>query len=202
MQSVRKALYVRCLVVVVALLGLTSCTTPFSKYSQYMFAGHRYWDVRDYQPARTSYVSAYETQKEVEALAWAATTSYWLNDLASAERYIQEAETMPGLKASVCWFRVKGYKALVLLRQEKKAEGFAVLKEYVYSYGHTYTSTNLPLIDLMVRKGEADIPRLQALLEEDIYRYEDEMGLFTSTAVGYWGRNPGATGGNDGGLSQ
>jgi hypothetical protein len=32
----------------------------------------------------------------------------------------------------------------------------------------------------MVRKGEADIPRLQAMLEEDIYAYEEEMGLFVS----------------------
>jgi hypothetical protein len=199
MQSVRKAVFAGC---VTAILVLTSCTTPFSTYSRYMFEGRRYWEVKEYGPARKSFVSAYEAQKEVTALSWAATTSYWLNDLASAERYIQEAEMMPTLKTSVSWFRVKGYKALILFKQGKKAEGFDVLKEYVYAYGYTYPSTNLPLIDLMVRKGEADLPRLQAMLEEDVYAYEEEMGLFTSAGVGYYNRNYGAAGGNGGSPSQ
>ena len=204
MQSVRKAVFAGCVVVVFGLLVLpvlTSCTTPFSAYSRYMFEGRKYWDVKEYEPARKSFVSAYQAQKEVAALAWAATTSYWLNDLASAERYIQEAETMPTLKTSVSWFRVTGYKALILLKQGKKAEGFDVLKQYIYAYSYTYPSTNLPLIDLMVRKGEADIPRLQAMLEEDIYAYEEEMGLFISSGVGYYNRNYGAAGGGGGSIS-
>jgi hypothetical protein len=107
-----------------------------------MFEGRKYWEVKEYEPARTSFVRAYEAQKEVAALAWAATTSYWLNDLASAERYIQEAESMPMTRTSISWFRVTGYKALILLRQGKKAEGFAFSRS---TFTHTDTPTRLPI---------------------------------------------------------
>lgn len=200
MQSMRKTIYTGSLALVglLAMTLLSSCSanTAFSSYSRYMFEGHKYWKVREYEPARRAFLSAYEAKKEVTALSWAATVSYQLGDLAGAERYIREAEIMPMLKASVSWFRVMGYKALILFKQEKKAEGFALLKEYLYAYGRTYPSTNQPLIELMVRKGEVDLARLQAMLEEDIYAYEEEMGLFTSAAVGYYDRNSGAATGN------
>ena len=89
-----------------------------------------------------------------------------------------------------------GYKALVLLKQGKKDEDLQTRKEYAYAYGHTYMSSNLPWIDLAIRKADADIPKLQAMLEEDIYAYEGAIGEFESTRTGYYDRNPGAGGGS------
>jgi tetratricopeptide (TPR) repeat protein len=204
MQSVRKALYAGCVMAlrrqalyagcVMAVVFLTSCSTPYSIYSRNVFEGKRLYQFKEYAQARQAFLSAYETEKNVTALAWAATTSYWLNDLTSAETYIRQAE--PKARKSVSYFRVTGYKALILLKQGKKDEGLQTLKEYVYAYGHTYISSNLPWIDLMIKTGDVDIPKLQAMLEEDIYAYEEAIGEFESTGTGYYDRNPGAGGGN------
>jgi len=209
MQSVRKALYAGCVIAlrrqalyagcVVAVVFLASCSTPYSMYSRNVFEGKRLYQYKEYAQARQAFLSAYEAEKNVTALAWAATTSYWLNDLASAETYIREAE--PKAQKSVSYFRVTGYKALVLLRQGKKDEGLQVLKEYVYAYGRSFPSSNLPWIDLMIKKGDVDIVKLQAVLEEDIYAYEEAIGEFESTRTGYYDRNSGAGSGGGGSVS-
>jgi hypothetical protein len=195
MQSVRQALFAGC---VVAIAFLTSCSTPYSIYSRNLFDGKRVFQFKEYAQVRQAFLSAYEAEKNVTALAWAATTSYWLNDLTSAETYIRQAE--PKAKASLSYFRVMGYKSLVLLRQGKKDEGLQTLKEYVYAYGHTYISSNLSRIDLMIKKGDADMPKLEAMLEEDIYAYEEAVGEFESTRTGYYDRNAGAGGGVGGSV--
>ena len=195
MQGVRQALYAGC---VVAIVFLTSCSTPYSIYSRNYFEGKQLYQYKEYAQARQAFLSAYQAEKNVTALAWAATTSYRLNDLASAETYIREAE--PRAKKSVSYFRVTGYKALVLLKQGKKAEGMQTLQEYVSAYSRTYPSANLSWIELMSKKGDVDMPRLETMLEEDIYAYEEAIGEFESTRTGYWDRNGGAGGGGTGGV--
>ncbi len=195
MQGVRKALYAGC---VAAIVALASCSTPHSMYSRNYFEGKQLYQVKEYAQARQAFLSAYQTEKNVTALAWAITTSYRLNDLAGAETYIQEAE--PKAKKSVSYFRVTGYKALVLLKQGKKAEGMQTLQEYASAFSRTYPSVNLPWIELMIKKGDADIPKLETMLEEDIYGYEEAIGEFDSTKTGFYDRNPGAGGGGTGGT--
>jgi hypothetical protein len=195
MQSVRKALYAGC---VIATLFISACSTPYAVYSRNVFEGKKFYQYKEYSQARQAFLAAYEAEKNVTALAWAATTSYWLNDLASAETYIREAE--PKARKSVSYFRVIGYKSLVLLKQGKKDEGLVTLKEYVDAYGRTYPSNNLPWIDLMVKRGDVDMPKLQAVLEEDIYAYEEAIGEFESTRTGYYDRNSGASGGGGGSV--
>ena len=82
MQSVRKALYAGC---VVTIVFLTSYSTQHSTYSRNVFEGKTFFQFKEYAQARQAFLSAYEAEKNVTALAWAATTSYWLNDLTSAE---------------------------------------------------------------------------------------------------------------------
>jgi tetratricopeptide (TPR) repeat protein len=195
MQGVRQALYAGC---VVAIAFLTSCSTPYSIYSRNYFEGKQLYQYKEYAQARQAFLAAYQAEKNVTALAWAATTSYRLNDLAGAENYIREAE--PKAKKSVSYFRVIGYKALVLLKQGKKDEGMQTLREYVSAFSRTYPSSNLPWIELMIKKGDVDLPRLEAMLEEDIYGYEEAIGDLESTKTGFYDRNSGAGGGGTGGV--
>jgi tetratricopeptide (TPR) repeat protein len=188
----RQALYAGC---VTAILFLTSCATSSTVYSRYMFEGKKEWQAKDYAQAKADFLKAYEVDKRVAPLAWAATTSYWLNDLASAERYLQEAEANREFKKGFSYFRIMGYRALVLLRQGKKSEGLAVLKTYVDAYDHTFPSSNTARIAFMVRKGEVDLPRLEVMVEDDVWEYEQGVEQFESGRTGYYDRNSGAIAG-------
>lgn len=192
MQSMWKAVYAGC---VVTILFLSSCATSNTVYSRYMFEGKRDWQARDYVQAKADFLKAYEAEKHVAPLAWAATASYWLNDLPSAERYLREAEADPGFKEGFSYLRVTAYKALVLLKQGNKSEGLAVLKTYVDAYGHTYPSSNLARIEFMITKGDVNLPRLEVMLEDDIWEYEQAVEQFESGRTGYFDKTSTSGGG-------
>jgi|SRR5208337_3830535 len=194
MQSMRQALYAGC---VTAVLFLTSCATYNTNmaYSRYMFEGKKNWQAKDYAQAKADFLKAYEAEKRVAPLTWAATTSYWLNDIASAEGYLREAEGDPGFKKGFSYFRVMGYNALVLLKQGNKSEGLAVLKTYVDAYGHSFPSSNLARIDFMVKKGDVNLPRLEVMLEDDVWEYEQAAEQFENGRTGYFDKASTAGGG-------
>ena len=196
MQSVRQALYAGCVIVV---LFLASCASSDINraYSRYMFEGKQDWLAKDYAQAKADFLKAYEADRRVAPLAWAATTSYWLNDLPAAEQYLREAEANPEFGKGFSYFRVLGYKALVLLKQGKKSEGMAALKAYVDAYGRTFPSSNTGRIEFMVRKGEVDLPRLEVMMENDIWEYEQGIEQFESGRTGYFDRNSGGIGGGN-----
>lgn len=198
MQSMRQALYAGC---VIAILFLTSCASSNSNmaYSRYMFEGKKNWQAKDYTQAKADFLKAYDAEKRVAPLAWAATTSYWLNDLGSAERYLREAESDQEFKKGFSYFRVLGYEALVLTKQGNKSEGLAVLKTYVDAYGHTFPSSNLARIEFMVKKGDVDLPRLEIMLEDDVWEYEQAAEQFESGRTGYFDK--GSNGGGGGGAT-
>jgi hypothetical protein len=198
MQSVRQALYAGC---VIAILFLTSCASSNSNmaYSRYMFDGKKEWQAKDYTQAKADFLKAYEAEKRVAPLAWAATTSYWLNDLGSAERYLREAEADREYKKGFSYFRVMGYKSLVLIKQGNKSEGLAVLKTYVDGYGRTFPSSNTARIEFMVKKGDVDLPRLELMLEDDIWEHEQAAEQFENGRTGYFDK--GSNGGGGGGTT-
>jgi hypothetical protein len=197
MQSMRKALYAGC--VTVAILFLTSCATPHASFSRHMFDGKKEWQGKDYTQARADFLKAYEAEKHVAPLAWAATTSYWLNDLASTERYLREAEADPGFKKGLSYFRVMGYKALALFKKGNKTEGLVVLKTYADAYGRTFPSSNLARIDFMVKKGDVDLPKLEVMVEDDIWEYEQAAEQFETSRTGYFDK--GSTGASGGAIA-
>jgi len=194
MQGVRQALYAGCVTVIFFLASCASSDINRA-YSRYMFEGKQEWRAENYVQAKADFLKAYEVDKRVAPLAWAATTSYWLNDLPAAEQYLREAEANPDFRKGFSYFRVLGYKALVLLKQGKKKEGLAVLKTYVDAYGYVFASSNLAKIAFMVRKGEVDLPRLEVLLEDDIWQYEQATEQFEGTYTGFYDRNSGAPSG-------
>ncbi|HME42687.1 MAG TPA: hypothetical protein VKF36_06350 [Syntrophorhabdales bacterium] len=194
MQSVRQGVYAGCVTVI---LFLASCASSDMNrvYNDYMFQGKQDWQVKEYAQAKADFLKAYEAEKRVAPLAWAETASYWLNDLPAAEQYLREAEANPEYRKGSSYFRVLGYQALVLLKQGNKKEGLAVLKTYVDDYGHTFPSSNTGRIAFMVRKGEVDLPKLEVMMENDIWDYEQGIGQFESGYTGYFDRNSGAGGG-------
>jgi hypothetical protein len=86
MQGMRQALYAGC---VIAILFLTSCASSNMAYSRYMFEGKKNWQAKDYMQAKADFLKAYDAEKRVAPLAWAATTCFWLNDHVSAEHYLR-----------------------------------------------------------------------------------------------------------------
>jgi hypothetical protein len=94
---------------------------------------------------------------------------------------------------------VLGYEALVLTKQGNKSEGLAVLKTYVDAYGHTFPSSNLARIEFMVKKGDVDLPRLEVMLEDDVWEYEQAAEQFESGRTGYFDK--GSNGGGGGGTT-
>lgn len=66
----------------------------------------------------SNFVTALETLPLPEALAFAVTASYKINDLKAAEGYITEAEKKD--TGSVTRLRIAGYKALVYLREGRE----------------------------------------------------------------------------------
>ncbi|HVN25841.1 MAG TPA: hypothetical protein VMT71_17875 [Syntrophorhabdales bacterium] len=196
MQSVRKALFAGC---VIALLFLASCASINSNkaYNDHMFQGKNDWRVKEYAQARSEFLKAYDDEKRVAPLAWAATTNYWMNDLPAADRYIREAEANPEFKKGYSWFRIMGYKSLVLIKQGNKSDGLVVLKTYIDSYSRIFPSSNSTRIAFMVRKGEVDLPRLEVMMEDDIWEYEQALEQFESGRTGYFDKTSGpSTGGS------
>ena len=196
MQGVRQALYAGCVIVI---LFLASCASSDMNrvYSRYMFEGKQDWRAKDYAQAKAEFLKAYEADKRVAPLAWAAAASYWLNDLPAAEQYLREAEANPEFRKGFSYFRVLGYKALVLFKQGKKSEGLTALKAYVDAYGRAFPSINTGRIEFMVRKGEVDLPRLEVMMENDIWDYEQGIEQFESSGTGYFDRNSGGIGGGN-----
>jgi len=194
MQGVRKAIFAGC---VIALFFLTSCASVTSNkaYSDHMFRGKNDWRVKEYPEARSEFLKAYDDEKRVAPLAWAATTSYWLNDLTGAEQYIREAEANPEFKKGYSYFRVTGYKALVLIKKGNKGEGLAALGTYIDAYGHVFPSSNTAGIDFMVRKGRVDLPRLEVMMEDDIWEYEQALEQFENGRTGYFDKTSGPASG-------
>lgn len=157
-----------------------------SVYSQNLFQGKQQMKRGEFQRAQTYFVKALETMSLPEALAFAATASYKINDLKAAESYITEAEKQD--TGSVNKLRIAGYKALVYLKEGKENEGMKALQEYSSLYGHLDPLTNIQEVQAMIKRGNVDLQRLEALLDEQITWHEDEIEQYEKTGTGFYGR--------------
>ena len=74
-----------CVPITIGLLSL-SCSTSWNMHAEDMLQGKRLLLDQDYTEARADFVRAAEAQKWPAAHAFAATASYKMGNLASAER--------------------------------------------------------------------------------------------------------------------
>lgn len=181
MQGIRKVL---CLVI----LGLTSLTVACSStrtygvYERDIIAGKQLLRMGDYTEARSDFLKAAESEKRPEALALAATASYRLNDFPAVTQYLAEAERAGKLDFS--YFRIMGYRALVLLQEGKKEEGLRTLGEYIQAYKKAFDSDTVSDVEFMWKKGTVDLPRLEKLIDHQVTEYENAMDQYNKTGTG------------------
>ncbi len=180
-MNMRRYLY---LGILLPSLGLIACS---SIYSQNMFQGKDLLAQEEYGQARSDFLKAYEARKDPDALVFAATTSYKLNDLPTAEQYITDAEK--SMKAtSVYYLRMLGYKALVLLRQRKDREGLKALRTYLDTYRNLYPLLTINKTETMMKQEKINMTLLEELLDEQITVYEDEVTEYLETGNGFLDR--------------
>ena len=134
-----------------------------------------------------SKLKASETERRPEALALAATASYKLDDLQASARYIAEAERAG--KPGTFYFRIAGYKALILLREGEKEEGLKVLGVYIQTYKQAFDSDTLWRVERMWKRGTVDLPRLEALIDRQVTEYENAVDWFNKTHTGPFDKN-------------
>ena len=175
------------------ILGLTflmvacSSTATYTVYERGIVTGKQLLREGDYPQARDGFLKASETERRPEALALAATASYKLNDLQATAQYLAEAERAG--KPGTFYFRIAGYKALILLKEGRKEEGLKVLGDYIQAYKKAYDSDTLPHVEYMWKRGTVDLPRLERLIDRQVTEYENALDWFNKTHTGPFDKN-------------
>ncbi len=168
-------------------LLLVSCSTSWNTYAGNMFQGKRLLRDRDYIEARTDFIKAAEAQQWPAAYAFAATASYKIGDLPSAERYVIEAERLNGKDYS--YVRTLGYKSLVLLREGKEEEGLTALGDYVQVLRSISSPVGAGQVENWTKQKPVNLATLERLVDEQAGQYESDFEQFQSTGTGFYNRS-------------
>jgi len=163
---------------------LISCSTAYMAYRQDMFDGTNLLRQGEYEKARAYFTKALTEQRDARALAFAATASYKLNDLTAAESYLTEAENIK--QPGVSYLRIAGYKALTLLKENKKAEGMQALKEYIDVYGKVHPMGSIETVEKMWKKDKVDMAELEKLIDRHVTTYEYDVAQYIETGTGWY----------------
>jgi hypothetical protein len=81
-----------------------------------------------------------------------------------------------------------GYKALILLTEEREDEGIESLSQYLEMYKHIHSGSTVREIEVMVRKRQFNLARLEGLIDDQIKWYEDDVDQYLRTGTGYYDR--------------
>lgn len=165
-----------------------SCSTTYMAYRDDLFEGRQLLNQEKYAEARNLFIKASTEERRAAPFAYAATASYKMNDLAAAERYIGDAENAEG--RNYWYLRILGYKALTLLKEQKTDEGMGALKRYIDYYRLVYPLMTIDQVEDMWQSGRIDLKILEALLDEQITNYEQEVAQAVTTGTGYYSTRP------------
>ncbi len=174
----------------VFLMVACSSTSTFSAYERNIVTGKQLLRQGEYPEARDAFLKASAAERRPEALALAATATYELNDLQATAQYLAEAERAG--RPDTSYFRITGYKALVLLKEGNKEEGLKVLGDYIQAFAKVSNPDTLPEVEYMWKKGTVDLPRLEQLIAQQVTKYENIMDWSAKTKTGTFDRNAGA----------
>jgi uncharacterized protein HemY len=177
--------------------GFLGCSTAYHVYQGDMWEGKRLLGQGDYGKAHEHFVKAAKAlPDEAYPYAFAATSSCKMNDLEAASRFIEEAAKRGRQRDAQ--IRIKGYKALILLKQGKEKEGLQALDDYMLAYQKDYAPDNVREVRAMWRSNRIDLAALQQLLDEEIGIYESDLDQFRRTGTGWFALRYGATSATDG----
>ncbi len=163
---------------------LSGCAGPDNAARKSIFEGRRALERGDWGPAREDFLKAAQVEPSPEAYAFAATASYRMNDLASAQRFVDEAQKLDG--KSDFYVRVLAYKALVLLKEGKREEGLEALRAYHGYYKNYYPMKSYEQVERVLRTGQVDLPRLERVLDQDVRQYESDIAEYRGEGTGYF----------------
>jgi tetratricopeptide (TPR) repeat protein len=179
----RKALCAGTVLVLFSLLF--SCSSQWAFYQENLFDGKRLYDQGRYGDARERFQQAARSARDPAASAWAAMASYKIDDLTAAEQYIRQAEKLDS-QAYFC-LRISGYKALILLKENKRQEGLEALRAYVSLYDGLVPLMSVQDVRKMAETGDIALPVLERLIDEQITIYEDEVEQLHRSGTGFLG---------------
>lgn len=169
-------------------LAFSACSTTYMTYRDDLFDGRQLLRQEKYAEARSLFLKASTEERRAAPFAYAATASYKMNDLPAAETYLDDAENAAGKNY---WnLRIMGYRALTLLKENKTGEGMAALKRYIDYYRLVYPLTTIDQVEEMWKSGLIDLGKLEALLDEQITNYEQEVAQAVTTGTGYYSTRP------------
>ena len=178
--------------------GCLGCSTTYHIYQGDMWEGRQLLGRGDYEKAHEHFVKAAgAVPDDAYAYAFAATSSYKMDDLEAASRFIEEAAKQD--KQSDFHMRILGYKALILLKGDKEKEGLQALDDYMLAYQREYAPESVTEVRAMWRTGRVDLAALQQLLDGEIAIYERDIEQFRRAGTGWFAMKYGATMATDGG---
>lgn len=171
-----------CLIILSAII-LCSCSTirQFNIYTLNTDAGIQYIKKGEYEKARLCFEKARAQLNYYLPLVYLAYIDFKAEKIEDALRWIEEAEKI--MVADEHNLRLYGYKALILLKKDK-TEGIKALGVYIDNYEHLYPLISITEVEKMRDRGDIDIKRLDALIEEQVDFYEDGIKQLLYTGTG------------------
>ena len=164
---------------------LSSCTS-YGIYARDLTAGKNLFETGRYGEAQRYFEDAALRNIDGAAFTYLAAVAYKQNDLDRAGRLIASAEESPPDMLSS--LRMYGYKALILLGSGSP-RGMTALKEYIDRYNGLYPLESIKDIKDMWQSGSVDRSRLEAVMDEQIKWYEQDMELYIYNKVGFYARD-------------
>jgi hypothetical protein len=163
-------------------LSFYSCSATNSVYSKNMFIGKQLLQEKEYAEAGTHFQEATLAIRDSASLTFMAIAEHKMGNQESAEKLIGEAtKEKPDLFYEL---RTFGYRAIIYMKRNK-AEGTAALKDYLYRYEHVYYLGTIKDLRKMAQSGNIDETRMEAIIDEQVTWYENEMEQYLTNNVGF-----------------
>lgn len=164
-------------------LGACVTSTRYQTYSYDMMLGKDLLKNKAYTDAKRHFQDASALYRDSIALTYLAIVEYKMNNIEGALTYIQEAEKAGTDK--MFYLRTLGYKTLILFKIDKE-KGMAALRDYVNYYQYQYPLMSIKDIREMLQTGQVDNKRLEAMIDEQVSTYEQEVEQFLKNGTGYY----------------
>ncbi|MBP7526471.1 MAG: tetratricopeptide repeat protein [Syntrophorhabdaceae bacterium] len=180
----RKAVHTAIGLALLSLL-LSSCTT-YGIYAGNLRNGKTLFNEGKYTEAQRYFEEAAARSIDGAAFTYLAVIAYRQNDLHRAAGLIASAGKSP--PDTITSLRMYAYKALILLGLDDPG-GMKALKEYIDRYDSLYPLESIKDIKDMWRSGKIDRVFLEAIMDEQIRWYEQDMELYIYNNLGYYSRD-------------